>query len=276
MRMAVIIRWFTRFASRQRAGWPAAALCASLAQAALCAQNTERNLLKYEEPRSLTGRIYAKGSDRKNVLFNFTRQSTRSGETLQVLREYMYPDGKPAARERLVYDGNNLVSYELEELQTGGRGRADIRREPGHGGKGRICFEYSNDAASRAKPKTDSESLQKDTLINDMVGPFLKSHWEALVNGREVKCRYIVVPRRETVGFCFRKESESTCEGRSVMIVKMQATSPVIAALIDPLFFTIEKNEPNRVLEYVGGTTPKIKSGGKWKDLDVVTVFDWK
>ena len=279
MRMGVIIRWLTKFASRQRAVWPAAALSASLAsQAAFCAQDTETNgnLLKYEKPRFLTARIYAKGSDRKNLLFNFTRQSTRSGETLQVLREYTYPDGKPAARERLVYAGDNLVSYELEELQTGGRGRADIRCEPGHGGKGRICFEYSSDAASGAKPKTDSESLQKETLINDMVGPFLLSHWEALVNGREVKCRYIVVPRRETVGFCFRKESETTCEGRSVVIIKMQATSPVIAALIDPLFFTIEKNEPNRVLEYVGGTTPKIKSGGKWKDVDVVTVFDWK
>src|SRR2546426_5313449 len=170
MRMAVIIRWLTKFASRQPAVWLAATLCASLAsQAAFCAENieTNRNSFKYEEPRFLTGRIYAKGSNRKNVLFNFRRQSTRSGEKLQVLREYTYPDGKPAARERLVYEGDNLVSYELEELQTGGRGRADIRREPGHGGKSRICFEYSSDAASRAKPKTDSESLQKETLIND-------------------------------------------------------------------------------------------------------------
>jgi hypothetical protein len=56
----------------------------------------------------------------------------------------------------------------------------------------------------------------------------------------------------------------------------MEATSRVIALLVDPLFFTIEKAPSHRVLEYEGRTTPKTKSGNKWKDLDAVTVFDWE
>jgi hypothetical protein len=90
-----------------------------------------------------------------------------------------------------------------------------------------------------------------------------------------VKCRYIVVPRRETVGFTFTKEAASTWQGRQVLIVRMEASSQVIAALVNPLVFTVEQAWPHRVLQYVGRTTPKTQAGSKWKDLDAVTVFDW-
>jgi len=244
-------------------------------QRAFCLESGNTNtFLRYEEPRLLTGRIYAKGGDRRNLLYKFRRQAIRAGEALQVLREYTSPDGTVAARERISYAGNHLVSYELEELQIGALGRAEIRpdlRAPAE----RLWFEYSNEPGARAKPKTNSEELNGEALVNDMLAPFLVLHWEGLMSGKEVKCRYIVVPRRETVGFTFKKQSEQTHEGRRVVIVKMEATSPLIALLVEPLFFTIEKNAPHHVLEYEGRTTPKIRSGSKWKDLDAVTVFDW-
>jgi hypothetical protein len=55
----------------------------------------------------------------------------------------------------------------------------------------------------------------------------------------------------------------------------MEPTSPVISALVDPIHFTMQKAPPHRILQYVGRTTPKIQAGGKWRDLDAVTVFDW-
>jgi hypothetical protein len=105
--------------------------------------------------------------------------------------------------------------------------------------------------------------------------PFLIDHWDALLRGDKVKCRYIVLPRKETVGFTFFKDSESTWRGHRVLLVKMQPSSTIIAALIDPLMFTIEMAPPHRVFQYAGRTTPKIQAGSKWKDLDAVTVFDW-
>jgi hypothetical protein len=231
--------------------------------------------LLYEEPRTLTGAIYAAGSSGQ-LLFKFKRQATRSGATLNVLREYTYPDGKLAARERVVYEGDNLVSYQLEELQTGAGGSAKVRRDPKKQAKGTLEFEYRKEAGGANRPKVSDEQLKPSTLMNDMVGPFLLSHWDALIAREKVKCRYIVIPRAETVGFTFTKESELTWKGREVIVVKMEPTSPIISALVDPLFFTIEKASPHRVLQYVGRTTPKIKAGGKWKDLDAVTVFDWK
>jgi hypothetical protein len=245
-------------------------------------------VFKYEEPKSLTATIYSR--DRKTVLFKFSRHLMRSGANLEAIREYTYPDGKLAARERVVYNGDDLQVYEVDELQTGGFGRAIIKPDPNNPDRKVLSFEYSNDSASHRSPKRSSEPLRTDTLNNDMVGPFLVSHWDALANGQEVKCRMLVVPRRETVGFRFVKESESQWQGkpqiggsvghdatgsRPIVIFRMEPTSPVIRALIDPLHFKIEKEGAHRVLEYSGRTTPKVKSAKKWEDLDAITVFDW-
>ena len=101
-----------------------------------------------------------------------------------------------------------------------------------------------------------------------MIGPFLASQWGALAHGEKIKCRYIVIPRAETVGFTFSKSARATWQGQPVLIIKMAATSPFIAALVDPLFFTVEERPPHHILQYVGRTTPKIRAAGNtWKDL---------
>ena len=94
--------------------------------------NTNGAPLKYEEPKLLTGTIYGKDASRQQVLFKFKRVATRSGSRVNVLREYTYPDGNPAARERVVYDGNDLASDSLEELQIGAAGAVNVRRDPGN------------------------------------------------------------------------------------------------------------------------------------------------
>ncbi len=235
------------------------------------ATKTAGEAFKYEEPRYLTGAIYARGT--KQLLFTFKRLADRSGNTLRVQRDFAYPDGKLAARERVQYQGDALVSYELEETQIGAAGSARIRQAPGEPAKGTIEFEYATGPDARTKART--EPLAPDTLIADMVGPFLVSHWDALEHGDKVKCRYIVVPRMETVGFTFRKDSMSGWRGHKVLVVRMEPSSKFVSMLVDPLFFTIETDPPHRVLRYLGRTTPKIQVHGKWKDLDAETIFDW-
>ena len=83
------------------------------------------------------------------------------------------------------------------------------------------------------------------------------------------------MPRRETVGFTFSRDSETNWQGQAALVVKMEATSRIVAALVDPLLFTIQKAAPHHVLQYIGRTTPKKLTGGKAEDLDAVTVFDW-
>ena len=227
----------------------------------------------YEEPNFLTGGIYGLQPGSKKLLYKFTRVATRSGSRVKVQRDYTYPDGKLAARERITYEGNALVSFELEEQQIGASGSAKIRRDSDNPAKNRIDFSYTKEPGG--KNKQCSEGLAENTLNSDMIATFLASHWDTLVRGEKVKSRYIVVPRMETVGFTFVREPETPGPDRKVIIIKMEATSPILAALVDPLFFTLEKAPPHRVLQYAGRTTPKIPVGGKWKDLDALTIFDW-
>src|SRR5207248_6145746 len=119
--------------------------------------------------------IYAKGADRKNPLVTFSRRAMRSGSRLEVTREYHYPDGRLAAREQVHYEGDALISYELENSQTGEHGSAVIGADPKKPAHRVIIFKWSKAGDSKSKPQTREEILRKDVLINDMVGPFLLS-----------------------------------------------------------------------------------------------------
>lgn len=224
------------------------------------------------EPASLAGTIYAKATGTNEALFTFRRTAARSGSTVRVLREYVRPDGTVAARERVEYEAGRLVSFELEEPEAGASGSARIQPRPKHPNEQQIAFAYSQDH----KTKTGSERLAADTLVNDMIGPFMAAHWGDLTKGSAVKFRYVAVARAETVGFKFIKDSEITWRGKTAVVIRMEPTSWIIAQLVDPLFFTVEKEEPHRILEYVGRTTPRIRKGNGWADLDARTVFDWK
>jgi hypothetical protein len=231
--------------------------------------------LLYEEPKELNGSILSFGPSPK-LLFRFERKAERSGSTLHVRRDYISAEGQLAARETVVYEGNDLRSYDFNEMQSGIHGTVSISPDPKHPAQSLLRFEYRERRGERESKKEATETLGPNTLTGDMVAPFLTSRWKALMAGEKVKCRYIVLARAETVGFTFTRQSESTWHQKPVFVIKMEATSPILSVLVDPLYFYMEKAEPHRILQYTGRTTPHIKVDGKWKDLDAVTVFDWK
>jgi hypothetical protein len=195
-----------------------------------------------------------------------------------VMCEYTYPDGSLAARERIVYEAGQLASFETEKLQTGEKGSAVVRPDPQNPGGRKIFFDYTIGQAEKAKKSRASESQgpANETLINDMIPAFMVSHWDALMRGSTARFRYIALSRKETVGFKLVKDAEVTCAGMAAVRLKMEPTSIIIARLVDPLYFLVEAKGAHRILEYTGRTTPVIKSGNKWKDLDARTVFQWK
>jgi hypothetical protein len=223
--------------------------------------------INYLEPKVLTGTIYSDAS-LKHVLFTFRRAATNSGSVIRVLREFNLPDGTLAARERVVYEGGQLKSFSLEELQSGAKGSAVVQSISG---EKKLNFNYTEGTTR----KTGSEKFLPEILTSDMVGPYIASHWDALVNGATVKCRLVSVSRAETVGFKFFRESETMWHGKPVLILELEPSSFIIARLVAPLHFVVEKESPHRVLLYTGRTTPSILKNGNWEDLDATTVFNW-
>jgi hypothetical protein len=161
--------------------------------------------LREGSPKLLTASIYSHDGGPQRLLYRFKRVAERFGPTLTVLREFAYADGKLAARERVVYSGNSLKSYELEELQTGGAGSARVEPDPKNPAKKALALQYADSPASRGRSETRREPLTENTLVNDMAGPFLAAHWEQLRSGQSVRCQCVVVPRRETIGFTFKR-----------------------------------------------------------------------
>lgn len=217
-------------------------------------------------------------SSRENpqtLLFTFKRVAEQSNSIVKVRREYEDPLGKLAARETVIYEGTSLKAFYLEDRQTGARGSAVVEPDPKNRARSFLVFRYARNATDLAASEFRREPWTQDTVVSDTVGVFLAAHWEQLDSGRNVRCKYVVVPRRETIGFSFKKESESTWRGQGMIILKMLPTKPFLSAFVDPLYFTVEKAAPHRVLQYVGRTTPKILENGRWRDLDALTVFDW-
>ena len=93
-------------------------------------------------------------------------------------RDFSYPDGKLAARERIVYEGDTLVSYELDETQIGAKGSARIERTATM-----LITAFNFEYATEAQTKARSEAWQENTLIADMVAPFLVAQWDAPLHG---------------------------------------------------------------------------------------------
>ena len=228
--------------------------------------------IDYAQPEQLTGRVLERGSNK--LLFHFKRTATRVGPTARVLREFTNPDGSLAARERVTYESGRLIAFQLDELQTGGQGTTTVAPDARHPGRKTLVFEYS--AGPNSRKKTSGEALQNDTLIGDMIPYFILLHWDQLMRGDDVKFRFIAQSRLETVGFKLLKDGETTVRGAPAVRLKMQASSLLIAQIVDPLFFLVEKNGAHRVFQYDGRTTPKARQGDSWKDLDAVTVYDWK
>jgi hypothetical protein len=229
----------------------------------------------YEQPRVLVGNILTQGAAARKLLYKSQRTSTRSGDTVHVSCEYTYPDGSLAASDRMVYQAGQLVSSQTEMFQTGEKGVVMIRPDPKHPGHQKAYYEYTVGQGPKAKISKASANLEDDTLVDDMIPAFIESHWDTLAKGTPTKFRYVALSRLETVGFKLVLDSETTWHRKPALRLKMEPTSFIIAQLVDPCFFVVEKAGPHRIFEYIGRTTPMLKDGAKWKDLDADTVFEW-
>jgi hypothetical protein len=231
--------------------------------------------IDYEEPKLLVGDIFPLGPEPKKVLFKSERTAARDGATVKAVCKYTAADGSLAARDQISYGSGKLLSFSTDEYQKGEKGSAVIRPDPGHPGQRTIFFEFTASPGADAKKSTESERTDMETLVDDMIPGFITTHWKDLASGAPAKFRYIVPSRCETVGFRLVKESETTRNGKPVLRIKMEPTSFIIAQLVDPLYFVVEKDGAHRILQYLGRTTPVVKNGNKWKDLDADTVFEW-
>ena len=214
---------------------------------------------------TVKGTIYPKDeSPLKTVLFTFERsEETKDGKTI-VHRNYKDASGKIAIKEVLTYENGRVVELVLEQIQLSEKGRFYLK-------DGRAHFEYKKNG----EKDEDDEKYKDNLLVSDEVVPYLRKNWSKLLEGNDVDIRYVVLDRKETVGFTFKLEKKTTWEGKEAILIKMSPSSIFIKALVKPLFFTMTIGD-KQLQRLDGRTTPKIKTNNEWKDLDAVTLYDLK
>jgi hypothetical protein len=240
--------------------------------AADTASSTATSAYDYAEPKLLTGTLYAMGSDRKKVLYTFRRTATRSGSAVRVERQFLTTNGTMAAVEKVFYESNRLVSYEMLDYQARVSGAIHIEPDPEKPARQDIFISYAH---GLAPPKGRARMLQPDTVIDDTLYPFMLAHWDNLMRGQTVDFHFVSLDWERTFEFELVKTGDSMRNGQPVVLLTMKPASMFVAALVKPLLFTVQKNDPHRILSYLGRTTPRIRKGKSWKYLDAETVFNY-
>ena len=210
---------------------------------------------------------------RKKPLYAFTRTAARSNDTVRVERRFVRPDGFLAATENAVYVGGELASFQMREFQADVSGSIEIAPDPKNPAQRKICISYGSGAAPK---RGAAQTLQPDTVIDDSFYPFMLAHWDKLMKGEAVKFRFVTLEWQRTFGFRLVKSGETTMHGHTHVQIRMEPTNLLVAGMVKPLVFTVEKDGDHRIVSYVGRTTPRTQKGKTWKYLDAETVFDWE
>jgi len=210
------------------------------------------------------GTLYERGSEPRKAIYKFTRIGTVKGNEEKVVRSYKDMQGNEVAHEDITFRDGKLVRLDFQQKQAGENGSARVEGN-------KIYFEYTKNGDT----DKDDEKYKDETLISDQIADYLRNRWDSLMKGDTVSIRYVALSRAETVGFKFFKENEGQYKGTPSVNIKMKPSSFIIAALVDPLIFTFEKDGAHRLLEVDGRVVPMKNVDGKWKDLDAIFTLDY-
>lgn len=195
--------------------------------------------------------------------FKFDHTSKTEGDLTVEEAKFTNPAGELLVSERAEFKGDQLVSFQQSQKQTGGEGLIKVA-------DGEIHFSYKKDG----KEKTDEEKLTSNFVTSPSIIRYMMKNFTALKKGDTLDVRFGVLDRRETVGFSLKKDSETTVNGQKAVVIRMKPSSFIIAALVDPLYFTFNE-DGSRTLEMKGRTPTKIKDGSSLKDFDGRWVYKY-
>jgi len=215
-----------------------------------------------QPPSRFSAKILDK-ADQSKLLYNYNHESKTDGEKRTVKNTFTSPGGETVATEDVEFEGGQVKMYRQVQNQTKSDGKIEVKGDD-------LIFTHIKDG----KSKSAKEKKTDNFVVGPSIVSYLQGRWSDVTGGKDISVRMGVVDRRETVGFTFKKVNEIDYKGQKAVVVRMKPTSFVIAALVDPLHFTFAA-DGSRLLELNGRVIPKREEGGKFKDLDAITVYEY-
>ena len=210
-----------------------------------------------------TGIGYVAKSNRQIKSFTFSHREEVKGKISEFHNVYTAMDGKEAVKEDVFYENDIFQRMLFTQGQLGDTGSIEVRGD-------QVFFEYKHNG----KTKKSSEKFTNNFATGPSLLPYVKKHWNEILEGKTVEIRMGIVDRCETIGFKIFKDKERIVNGKEHVILKMKPTSIVIAAIVEPLFFVVDKKEV-RLDELMGRVVVKSFESGSWKDVDGEVVYTY-
>jgi len=210
----------------------------------------------------VTGQVFKKDSNRKEVLYNFKNTITESAGVHKAEAQFTEPTGEVIVSETSEREGTKLKHYEMDHKQTGRKGSIVVD------GK-KVIFNFEENGKKKSEEKED---LKDNFVVGHTLVVYVSSHWKEIMEGKTVDIRYGVWDRQETVGFSLFKVGEEKLNEKDVILLKFKPTSFIIAAIVDPVIFKFS-TDGKELMGMVGRVAPKRKDGNKWKDLDAEVIY---
>ena len=204
--------------------------------------------------------VYEPGSNRQNLLFRMKRVSEERKDGSTIRNSFLYPDGKEAVTEEIVLENGKVRSIHVEQKQLGETYSAVVKDGVVH---------YSKTAGGKTKESRDD--YPEDVLVGAQISGFAATNWDALMKGDSRSFRIMVVDRQETFGFKMYKEASESDE--QTVTLKIRPSSPFISALVKPIVFRFDART-RKLRTVIGRTTPKLRKGDKWVDVDAELVIE--
>lgn len=203
----------------------------------------------------------------------FFYENTRKKEGNKIISKTKYTDrsGKAVVEEEAVYEGNSVLKYTYKQNQVNEYGFIEAKN-------GKMIFSFNKGE----KNETDEEDIVPKMIVADLLNDYFRQNWDDLMKEETIKVRFLFVERTETIGFKFFTIGEREIRGIPVVDIKMKPSSFIIAALTDPLIFTVEKNPPHRILETFGrlpvrvSDKPDSKDRSDWHAIDAKMELEYK
>lgn len=208
--------------------------------------------------------LFELGSNKQKKLFEL-KVTEAPSPTGGELFTAVYSDlaGASVFEEKTEFSNGKIQKVVIEQKQLGQSALIEVKN-------GEVHFSLTKGGSTSIV----KERLEEPFVTSGGMTRFIKANWQDLVNGKAVKLRYGVWYRQDTVGFEFKKVSESGEGASKRVVLKYKPTSFLIAALVDPLEFVIN-GDGTRILELRGRVAPKIKKGDDFKDLDAEMIYKY-
>lgn len=189
----------------------------------------------------ITGKIFDPGTPFVNESFFYENTRRVTGNRTEALTIYRDREGKILVEETTTYENGQLVRYTYSQKQVNESGEIDLR-------EGKVHYAFR----TPSKEDKDSESIEPNMIVPDMVPGVVQKNWEQLMAGEAVKTRFLVLERQDSFGFKFFKDKERELNGVAVVDFILKPSSIFIAAVAPHIRVTAEKAPPHRTVEMQG------------------------